>query len=633
MAMPRFFASVLAAASLSIALQSAPARAADTPAGPPMQLDVDATDGDHRVFRVRQRLPVVPGPLKLFFPQWLPGQHAANGEIGRLAGLQIQAKGQALPWRRDPADAFAFLLDVPTGVAELQLAFEYLSPLSADTGRVVMSREMLNLQWQSVLLYAAGTDTRALPVLASLRLPEGWQAASALRPARSEGGWLRFEPVSVDTLIDSPVLAGRHLRRIPLEADGAPRPVALTLVADTAELLTAPSEAQLDAQRKLVQQADRLFGARHFAHYDFLLALSDSLGGEGLEHLQSAEMAASPRFFDGWDKSAFGPELLPHEYVHSWNGKFRRPAGQVQSNFNTPYQNGLLWLYEGQTEFWGKVLAARSGAVAPAVARDSLAALAASLQTRSGRHWRNLQDTTADLQMSGRRQRRDWRDWQRTSADYYTEGVLVWLEADMLIREQSGGTHSLDDFARAFFGVADGQTGPAAYGFDDIVATLNAVWPHDWASFLRERLDGHGPGAPLGGLARAGWQLAWRDTPGEGFKAREVFTKSTDLGYSIGLSVAADGKLGAVNWEGPAYLAGLAPGMVLVAVQQLAFKPERLKAAITANKAGDAPIDLLVRDGDHFRSVRIDWRGGLRYPALERIDGREDRLATLLAPR
>ncbi len=599
-----------------------------------LQIDVDATDLDHRIFQVHQRLPVAPGPLRLYFARWLPGTHGPYGDVSRLAGLVIRGVGQTLAWTRDPADAHTFVLTVPEGVRELAIAFAYLSAVSTDSGRVVVTRQMLNLQWHNLLLYPAGPAAADITVQASLRLPEGWLYGTALRARRSVGARVEFAPVSLERLVDSPVFAGQHLRRIELDAAGAAQPVVLHLLADNAAALAA-SDDQIDAHRRLVQQADKLFGARHFAHYDFLLALSDELGGIGLEHHESSENGVKLKYFEAWDKGVAARELLPHEYTHSWNGKFRRPADLATRHFNQPMQNSLLWLYEGQTEFWGRVLAVRSGLVSPVLSRESLAQMVASLDSRAGRQWRNLQDTTNEPQIGPRGAGRDWRDWQRSSGEYYNESVLIWLDADMLIRELSAGSRSLDDFAQRFFsppGTA-GALGPLPYTFADVVAALNAVWPLDWAGFLRARLDGHGPGAPLDGLARAGWQLAWQETPSDDYKANEAYWKSTDLSHSIGLGLGDDGKLGSVRWDSPAFKAGLAPGMVLVAVNQLAYKADRLKTAISANKTGAAPIALLLRDGERYRSVVIDWRGGQRYPVLQRIVGREDRLATLLAPR
>ncbi len=623
------FACVLAPPSRAQAVIAEAAR--ETPYPGVVKLQVDATDLDRRILRVRQTLPVAPGPLKLYQPRWIPGHHAPTGDATLLAGLVVQANGQRLAWRRDGLDTHAFLLDVPRGVRALDLEFQHLSAVGESSGRVVMTREMMNLQWHNLLLYPAGHVARGITFQASLTLPEGWSWGGALRAERSDAATVHFKPVSLETLVDSPLFAGLHHKRVELDAAGAARPVVLHLFADSASQLEA-SDAQLDAHRRLVQQCDRLFASRHFAQYDFLLALTERMGGIGLEHHESSENAVKPTYFKDWDKSVRSRELLPHEYAHSWNGKFRRPRDLWTPHFNVSMRNSLLWLYEGQTEFWGKVLAARSGLVSEALARDELASLAALFSTRPGRAWRNLQDTTNDAPMSNLRWSRDWSSWQRNRGDYYGEALLIWLDADMLIRESSNGTRSLDDFARAFFGMRDGELGPLAYTFDDVVAALNAVHPHDWARFLRERLDAH-ERAPLDGLARAGWRLGFTDKPSSNLEADEADGKYSDFYYSLGFLVGQDGKLSGVLWEGPAYKAGLAPGLTLVAVNLRAYKAELLKDAIRANRDGKAPIDLLLRDGDRFFNVHLDYRDGLRYPALERIEGQPDRLAAMLAAR
>jgi len=632
---------LLAGASLATLLHAqavpTPAPAARPSSYPGViRLEVDATDLDHRVFQVRQLLPVTPGPLTLFFPRWLPGTHGSTGLVERLAGLQVRTAGseaRALPWLRDPADPYAFRVDVPTGVEQLELSFQAITPLEPRNARVVMTHDMLNLQWNTVLLYPAGYADSQIAFEASVKLPGGWQQASALPMRAEDGSHVRYAPVSLERLVDSPVFAGAHLRRIPLDSPGASRPVTLALVADNPDQLQA-SEEQIQAHRNLVQQADRLFGARHFERYTFLLAQSERQSPIGLEHHESSENGVRPGYFKDWARRASGRDLLPHEYTHSWNGKFRRPADLWTPDYNRePMRASLLWLYEGQTQFWGRVLAARSGLITREQARDSLAHVAASLEHRSGRAWRNLQDTTNEAAMDPRKTSRDWGSWQR-GRDYYEEAALVWLEADAMIRERSAGKRSLDDFARAFFGVEDGRVQPLTYTFDDVVATLNTVQPHDWAAFLRERLDGHASGAPLAGLERSGWRLAWADKPSEFARADDREDRGDDFAYSLGLTVQKDGRLDNVLWGGPAYRAGLAGAMQLVAVNARAYKAERLSQAITANQDGSAPLVLLVKDGDYYRSVTLDYRGGLRYPRLERIPGTPERLdSAVLAPR
>ena len=610
---------------------------ADTPYPGTIGLEVDATDFDRRIFRVRETLPVQPGPLTLFYPQWLPGDHAPTGVISALAGLKMSAGGRPVAWRRDPLDVYAFRLDVPAGASTLDIEFQFLSPVTSTSGRVVATPDMLNLQWNAVLLYPAGHLDSRITVRPSVRLPEGWSAATALQKAAQRGGVTEFVPVSVETLIDSPIFSGRHMVRLDLDpgaAAGNRSPVHMTVLADTPGELTVSPE-QLAAHRALITQADRLFGARHFGHYEFLLGLSERLGAIGLEHHQSSENAVPPGYFSEWAKADESHNQIAHEYTHSWNGKFRRPADLWTPNTNTPMAGSLLWLYEGQTQFWGNVLAARSGLVPMARTLEDLANTAAWLDQQAGRGWRDLQDTTNQLVMTDPNDRADWRDWQR-GADYYDEMSMVWLEADMLIRDESKGTRSLDDFARAFFGPqpdrAAADFSPLRYTADDVVAVLNRVQPHDWATFLRERLASHAQ-APLAGLARAGWRLAWTEEPNEMAKGYAAQHKIDDFGYSLGFDVGKGSMLRGVRWDGPAFKAGLSNAVQLLAVDGRAYSAERLKDAITAAKTSKAPIVLLVKDDEIYKSVSITYSGGLRYPTLQRIDGVADRLTPLFSAR
>lgn len=583
-----------------------------------VRLHVDATDLDRRIFRIQQTLPVKPGALTLHYPRFLPGTHGPYGEIERMAGLQIRAQGQTLAWQRDTVDPYSFHVQVPAGVHALGLEFQFLSEVRGQTGRVVMTRDMLNLQWISQVLYPAGFQAKGIAVQASVTLPAGWHAATALRVTGRQGDTWQFEPTSLETLVDSPIFAGRHHQQIALDPQGAAKPVVLHLFADAPEQLQA-SDAQIEAHRQLVQQTDRLMGSRHFRHYDFLLALSERMGGIGLEHHESSENGVRPDYFKDWAKSVGARELLPHEYVHSWNGKFRRPADLWTPHFNQPMRNSLLWLYEGQTQYWGRVLAARSGLVTPEQTRDLMARTAAEYTYRAGKLWRNLQDTTNEGTMrSGRNA--TWRDWQRGS-DYYDESSLIWLDADTLIRDKSQGQRSLDDFAKLFFGVEPDRVAPLTYTFDDIVAALNTVQPHDWKAFLRERLDSHALAAPLDGLQRAGWRLDWAETPSEWSRSGNGRGRSDDFSYSLGLVLQPDGQVQQVRWNSPAFEAGMSPALSVVAVQGMAYKAERLSAAITANKSGQAPLQLLVKEGEQYRTLTLDYRQGLRYPRLVRIEG------------
>ncbi|MGK5024290.1 M61 family metallopeptidase [Janthinobacterium sp. RB2R34] len=596
----------------------------------PIVLNVDASNVAQQIFQIKASIPAVPGEMILLYPQWIPGNHGPSGPLNQLAGLRLSANGQNLEWRRDPVNMFAFHVTVPAGASTVEAQYQFLSPVEANQGRITMTREMLGVQWQAMALYPAGRPTREISVQPNLTLPAGWQFGSALevqsQAATPQGQQVAFKPLDLETLVDSPVFAGRYFKRIDLDP-GARFPVHLNLVADSADSLEATPE-QIAPHRALMQQAYKLFASRHYRHYDFLLAQSDEFGGIGREHQQSSENGVKPGYFSDWDKTAPVRVLLPHELTHSWNGKFRRPAGQDTPDFNTPLQNSLLWVYEGQTQYWGNVLAARSGLVDPAHMRDLFAATAARYDVAPGRSWRTLADTTNDPVINARRPQ-GWSSWQRDE-DYYMEGALIWLDVDTLIRELSHERRSLDDFARAFFGVNDGSTTPLPYTLDDVVAALDKVQPYDWATFLRSRVDGHGPGAPLDGLARAGWKLVYRDTPTAFLKADEERSKSTDLTYSLGVVIDKDGKLGRLLWDGPAFKAGLSGNTTLLAVNGTAYTPKLLKAAIKAAKDGSEPINLLVKKGKQFQTVALDYHGGLKYPQLERLAGTPDRLGTIL---
>lgn len=581
-----------------------------------IKLHVDATNTAQRIFTVRATVPASPGPLTLLFPEWLPANHAPRGPIDKLAGLVVTAGGQRIAWRRDPVEVYAFHIDVPAGATAVDLEYQYLSPTAGDQGRVVVTPEMLNLQWNTVVLYPAGYYARRIPVEASVTLPEGWQMGTALETASASASETIFKPVSLEVLVDSPIFAGRYFSRIDLDPKGRSR-VTLNIMADEAEQLEAKPE-HIAAHRNLVKQADLLFGARHYDHYDFLLALSDKMGGIGLEHHRSSENGTNAKYFTEWDRRFPGRDLLAHEYSHSWNGKYRRPADLWTPNYNVPMRDSLLWLYEGQTQYWGYVLAARSGLWTKQQALDALAATAALYDHRIGRAWKPLQDTTNDPITSARRPQ-PWSSWQR-SEDYYSEGLLVWLDVDTVLRERTNGRRSLDDFARAFFGREDGEwEKQATYTFDDVVAFLNELAPNDWAAFLRQRLDGYGPGAPLDGVARGGYRLVYTEEPTELFKTLETQRRVLDLNYSVGASVESDGRLAGVVWDGALFKAGLAVGARIIAVNGKAYESDRMKAAVKETKNGKK-VELIVRVGDDVRTLTVDYSGGLRYPRLERVE-------------
>lgn len=594
-----------------------------------LKLSVDAGDTRRAIFRVRETIPVAgPGPLTLLYPKWLPGNHSPTGTLDKLAGLVIRAGQTKLAWTRDPVDVYAFHVDVPAGAKALDLEFQYVSPVTGNEGRIVMTPAMLNLEWNCVALYPAGYFTRDIPIDASVRLPAGWQYGTALEEKSAGGGVTSFKTVNFGVLVDSPLFAGRYFERVDLDP-GGPAPVHMDIVADRPEALVI-TPAQLQAHRNLVQQAYKAFGSHHYDHYDFLLALSDEMSGIGLEHHRSSEDGTSPHYFKDWDWATASRDLLSHEYTHSWNGKFRRPADLWVPNFNVPMRDSLLWVYEGQTQYWGTVLAARSGLWSLQQGLDAMAADAATYDARIGRTWRPLEDTTNDPIIAMRRPI-PWRSWQR-SEDYYGEGELVWLDADTLIREKTDGRKSLDDFARLFFGIDNGSYDTVAYTFDDIVKALNAVVPYDWATFLHQRLDVTDP-APLDGLTRGGYRLVYTETPSEFTRSIERLRKASDFTYSLGLALDHFGTVIDVMWDGPAFNAGATVGATVMAVNGVAYDSDLLKDAITQAKTDSAPIELLLKRGDRFETLSIAYHGGLRYPHLERIAGTPARLDELLKPR
>lgn len=600
-----------------------------------LKLDVDATDLDRRIFRIRQTIPVVsPGQMTLLYPQWEPGGHSPRNYIYLMAGLVVRANGQVVPWTRDPVNVFAFHISPPAGATNVEVEFQFLSPTmpraSSDQPRVVMTPEMLNARWIHMALYPAGYYARRIPVDASIRLPKGWGYGTALETESvSADNVVRFKTVDFDTLVDSPMFAGRHFAKYDLDTSGK-SPVRLNIVADRPELLVTKPE-QIEKHREMVRQADRLFGARHFNHYDFLMALTDRMSGIGLEHHRSSENATDPEYFTDWDSNATARDLLPHEYSHSWVGKYRRPADLWTANFNEPMRDSLLWVYEGQDQFWGEVLAARSGLVTKEQSLDSLAMTAATFaQGRPGRQWRSVVDTTNDPIIANRRTI-PWRSWQR-SEDYYSEGQLVWLDVDMLIRERTGGKKSLDDFARRFFGGNDGSWTPLPFTFEDVVADLNAVTPYDWAGFLKSRVLDVAPASPLDGITRGGYELVFTDTPTAYWRETEGNAKVVDLTYSLGVTLNREGGVTSVLWDGPAFKAGLTSGDRIVAVNGIAFDGGRLKEAITAAKSSKEPITLILKDGDHYRVTPIDYHDGLKYPRLQRVAGKPDLLSKIYEP-
>jgi predicted metalloprotease with PDZ domain len=599
---------------------------------PGIFLSVDLRDAPKHIFHAKMTIPVKAGPLTLFYPKWIQGEHSPTGPIVDLTGLRFSAAGKEIPWRRDDVDMYAFRLNVPPGADKLDVSLDYLTPAEAigSRERPAATAQLAVLNWYLVTLYPQGTKTNDLTYVASLQLPAGWKYGTALPVTRESQGEIQFAPATLTTLIDSPVLAGAYMRTIDLSPGQKPEHFIHIAADGSAALAATPAEVQ--HLRQLVAETGALFGARHYRRYDFLLTLSDRMPMDGVEHHESSDNRTPEALFSDADVAETMTDLLPHEFTHSWNGKYRRPAGLVTSDYQTPLKGDLLWVYEGLTQYYGVMLAARSGFWTPERLREYLASTVATLNDEPGRTWRNLEDTAVAAQVLYNAPTAG-SSWRR-GVDYYDEGALIWLEADTIIHRETKGRKSLDDFCRKFHGGEN--TGPTVvpYTFEDVVAGMNEVMAYDWRTFFNTRLQSHGPGGPLGGLENSGWKLVFTETMNQRQRSEEITNQSVDLQFSLGFQVHVVGgdqsdKILDVVPGSPAAQAGLAPGMRLVAVNGRKWSPELLRSAIHQAKTSKQPIEVLAENEDYFQVYKIDYHGGEKYPHLVAISGKTDVLGEI----
>jgi predicted metalloprotease with PDZ domain len=600
-------------------------------AAPTITVAVDASEAPRKIFHAKLTIPAAAGTLTLYYPKWIPGEHGPTGPIQDLAGLKFTANGQTLKWRRDLLDGWTFHVDVPAGASTVDASLDFISPAGPDegmfTGGESATDKMTVLSWNTVVLYPAGWRSDELTYQASLRLPVGWKFGTPLPLASQSGEELKFNPVSLTMLVDSPVIAGEYLRVVPLSQSPLQE---MDIAADNPGDLDAP-QGEFDHYKALTEQALKLFGAQHFRDYHFLYSLSNHVAHFGLEHHESNDSRSPERSLVDPDQRLLAAGLLSHEYVHSWNGKYRRPADLATPDYEKPMQDDLLWVYEGLTSYLGDVLSARSGIRTPDQLREHLASMAARLDHVPGRTWRNLQDT-ADGVPSMQGAPPQWESWRRT-VDYYDEDVLNWLWVDTIIREQTHGQKSMDDFCHLFYG---GQSGPPevkTYTFDDVMNALNQVAPYDWRGFWTERLTNHGPGAPLTGIERSGWKLVYDETPSELTKAHKRELKEINAEYSIGLLLEENGNIIDTVEGMPAATAGIGPGMKVVAVNGKRFTPELLSDVLRAAKSNSNPIELLVENADYYAIYQLDYHGGEKYPHLVRDESKPDVLTEIITAR
>ena len=598
---------------------------------PAATVEVDAREAPRGIQHVHLVMPVKPGNVTLLYPKWLPAEHAPNGPIGGLSGLKFSSGGKTLTWRRDDVDMFAFHVTVPAGNASLEATFDVLSEHDAKTPNALrLATDAVGIiLWNELVLYPAGIQSDDMQFAARLRLPSGWSFGTALQRIGAGGEEIQFGQVSLTTLIDSPVLAGRYFRT---EALGGTPAVYLHIAADSTAALAIPPDT-LAQYHKLVQEAGALFGATHYNEYHFLWSLSDQIDFEGIEHHQSSDNRSAERTLIDPDlrRSSDAETLLPHEYTHSWNGKYRRPIGLATGNYDAPMRGELLWVYEGLTEYIGMVLGARSGLASQADSRDTWADAAAWAQSRKGREWRPLADTA----ISGPIIYDEAPEWQARTrgSDFYVESALLWLEADTIIRSKSGGSKSLDDFCKLFHGAPSTAPKVVPYDFNDVVKALNSVLPYDWRGFWTERLNRVRAEAPLEGLKASGWRLSFDSEPTAEQKGIEAMQKKTNLQYSLGFDLRDEGAMITNIAPGtPADAAGIAPGSHLIAVDGRKYSKEVLQDALNAGGTGERVIKFLIEKDDMFHMVDLRYAGKARYPRLERDASTPDLLSAITAP-
>jgi predicted metalloprotease with PDZ domain len=620
-------------ALLLVALVFNPILNQPAPAAPTvMTLDVDATDAPLKILHATMTMAAKAGPATLFYPKWIPGEHMPSGPIANLTGLHIFADGKELDWRRDLVESNAFGITVPAGAKTLTAKYDYVVVGGGAFGSSASTNAKIAvINWYTVGLYPMGESPAAITVTATLKAPAGWKHGGSLDVDRVDGSTIRYAPTSLEMLNDHPVLLGEHFRSITLwPAGSAPGEHVIDVVADSEWALQFP-QARIDAYKKIVLEERRVFGdVGHYRKYHWLLTLSDNLGSFGVEHHECADDRVAENTFVDDDTAKRSSLLLPHEFFHSWNGKARRPAGLVNGGYEKPMKDDLLWVYEGLTEYYGELLSARGGLIS---AQEWLEEMAANVLAVSGpgRTWRPLQDTADSspfLYVAGG----GWGGWRR-STDFYPEGSLIWLEADVTIRRLTGGKKSLDDFCALFHGQGDnGRVWVKGYGATDVFDALSEVATFDWKTFFEQRLTSKSATVPTGGIEGGGYRLVYTDAP-------NMFTDpwSLDGGLnalgSLGIHVTTDGTVDNA-WPGlPAFAAGVSNGMKIVAVNGRRFSNDELKRAIAATKTATTPMELIVENGSYFKTVRIDYHGGLRYPHFERLAGKEDGLTPIAAAR
>jgi predicted metalloprotease with PDZ domain len=605
----------------------------------PIRITADLSEAPRKLYHAEIDIPVKAGLVTLTTPKWIPGNHRPTGPVSDITGIVFTADGpggkQTLAWRRDDVNLYQYHVTVPAGVTTLHAHLDCIV-----TARV--SQKLAVLEWEKLLLYPADTPVKDIPVQPSVTVPAGWGIGTALTPVGTEGPTVpatgvdeadhgptagsittQYAATTVEQLEDSPVITGQYFHEFPLAPEVTPKHY-IDVVSDDPE--DSELRPQLLAQiSNLVRETGAAYNSRHYNVYHFLLTLSDVAGGEGLEHGQSSDNGVDEKSLSDEAHQLPESDLLSHEFTHSWNGKYRRPARLYQPTFETPEQGDLLWVYEGLTQYLGNVLAARSGLKSQEQYRDMLALSAASLDNRPGREWRSTEDTAiaASILRGGDPA---WFNWRR-GQDYYQEGELVWLDADTLIRKLTDNKKSLTDFEHIFLGKG-GNTGPliVTYEFPELVADLNEVVPYDWATFLHDRINHINPRADLDGIERGGYKLIYTDKPTKSDRTLAASGGArrgggVNLWYSVGMRINGEGIISDVRWGGPADNAKFSPGQKIIAVNGIVYSPDALKSAIKQAKGTSEPIHFILQSDTFVALADINYHDGERYPSLVRAEG------------
>ena len=595
----------------------------------PLVVRVDARDVSRSILHTHLTIPAKAGAFTLYYPKWIPGEHMPSGPIANVASLVVKANGAVIPWRRDQVDGFAFHVNVPAGVSSLDVTFDFLLGRGGNFSAGASSDPQLAvINWNQLVLLPQGYRSHDLQITPSITIPVGWQYGTALAGPRRAGDTIGFSTVSIETLVDSPLNMGVHFRHIPLYAqNGATAEIDAVSDSEVALEWSPQTVAQFS---NLVNEAIALYGARHWDHYHFIFTLSDNVTSFGLEHHQSSDDRVPERTIVDDKRREAAAALLPHEFTHSWNGKFRRPAGLATPDFQQPMRDDLLWVYEGLTNYFGEVLSFRMGMRDPKDFPESLASTAATLDSESGRQTRNLGDTAIFAPYLYNSPSYGFS--VRRGTDFYPEGTLMWLEADTIIRQQTHGRKSLDDFAKTFLGIRNTAPMVIPYHRADVVAALNGVVAYNWEGFFHDRLDVVTPVSPRGGFTRGGYRLVYNDQPSKWIGFSEARNKNVNMAYSLGMTVGEDGKVSDIADGTPAARAGIGYGMTIVSMGGRIFNRDAADAALRASAHSGGAMQIITEDQGNYVVRSVNYHGGPRYPHLVRIAGTPDLLTAIAAP-